>query len=370
MDVYFSIWLSLYLVFLVLLFLGWEYATQKGFKRHDPVDLSVTVVVPFRNEGDNLIRLLHYIRQLKYPVEKYEVVWVNDHSEDNAAEVLRARIPENHKVLDLPEGKEGKKQALTLGIAGASGEVILTTDADCRVPNLWIRHMVDVFSDPDLKMITGPVRVGPDIKWWETVQAIEFSALVGAGAASLAWGVPTMANGANLAFRKSVFDEVGGWEDNMGIPSGDDEYLLGKVHDRYPSGVRFLNIADAEVITPPITTLKEFFYQRVRWASKWNKGKKGSPQNMIFASFVLWFQLSYLLLFVWLLAGAGTAGAGWFIVFKLIPEGVWIRRVCAFLGISWSLTAFLFLQIVYPVYALAVGLQATFGGFRWKGRRV
>ncbi len=370
MDVYFSIWLSLYLVFLILLFLGWEYATHKGFSRHTVTDLQVSIIVPFRNEGDNLIRLLHYIRQLRYPEEKYEVIWVNDHSEDNAADLLRQKIPDNHKLLELPEGKEGKKHALTLGISQARGELIMTTDADCRVPMLWTRHMVDTFSDPNLQMVTGPVRVGPDLEWWETVQAIEFSTLVGAGAASLAWGVPTMANGANLAFRKSVFDEVGGWNDNLGIPSGDDEYLLGKVHQKYPAGVRFLNIAEAEVITPPITSLREFFHQRVRWASKWNKGKQGSPQNMVFATFVLWFQVSYLLLFVWLLMGGAKSGAWWFVVFKLIPEGIWIRRVCGFLGVSWSMPAFLFLQLVYPVYALAIGLQSTFGGFKWKGRRL
>lgn len=216
--------------------------------RHGVVP-GISVVVAVRNEEANIQALIQSLSTVVYPEEKYEVILVSDHSSDSTVNIAQALIGNfpNMRLVELPAGKEGKKEALALGIQHARFDVIATTDADCRFSKNWLQCISYYFEDPRSKMVSGAVKLTTDGSFLSRLQGAEFISLVGSGAAAIGLGHPVMCNGANLAFRKDAFYEVQGYADNVHIASGDDEFLMRKIFRRYPDGIRFLNFYEAVV---------------------------------------------------------------------------------------------------------------------------
>ena len=199
---------------------------------------------------------------------------------------------------------------------------------------------------------------------------LEFAGLVGVGAGCIGRGRPTMCNGANLAYRRSTFHAVGGYADNAGLASGDDEFLLHKMHQRHPAGIRFLAEARAVVDTPAPATWRALLAQRVRWASKYPHYHTSAPRQL--ALLVLGTNLSLalglLLALVWPALGPWVAAA-W--ALKLGADAWLLWPVLRLLKRRRWLAGLLPLQLLYAPYALAVGLAGQRRqGYHWKGRQV
>jgi hypothetical protein len=178
-----------------------------------------------------------------------------------------------------------------------------------------------------------------------------------------------MCNGANLAFRKAMFFEVGGYANNFDIPSGDDEFLMRKIFQYCPDGIKFISDSKAVVNTSASAGLKEFVYQRVRWAGKWKHNVHS--WNAVLAIFIFCFQLSVLLLPIaiamgWIGAGLGVS----LFLLKFIAEGFFLKKIARFVKVPWKWPVFVFLQIFYPIYAVSIGLISSFSTFEWKGRKL
>lgn len=170
-------------------------------------DLSITVVVPFRNEVENLKALADCLNQQSY--SSFEVVFVDDHSDDGSWELLQGIAPSfnfRFKMEQLESGN-GKKKAILHAIDHSASEIILTTDADCTMGKDWIETMLSPFVKDDVQLAIGPVMLKGDA-WWKKLQSIEFSALIGMTKVLADLKRPTMANGANLAFTRSAFEKV------------------------------------------------------------------------------------------------------------------------------------------------------------------
>src|SRR5690606_17909477 len=162
----------------------------------------------------------------------------------------------------------GKKAAIRTGLDYAKGDLIVTTDADCQMGANWLAVIEEFYHSQKLKMVIGPVALHAGDALFSQMQSIEFASLIGSGAASFKLGIPSMCNGANLAYSKEVFFEVNGFEDTMHLASGDDEFLMHKVVEKYPEKVSFLKNKEAVVKTNSMPDLNSFFNQRIRWASK------------------------------------------------------------------------------------------------------
>lgn len=168
---------------------------------------SVTVVVPFRNEVDNLEALAECLNLQSHP--SFEVIFVDDHSDDGSHELMEGIAPSfnfKHRIEKLELGS-GKKKAIQYAIERSTGEIILTTDADCTMGKDWIETMLSSFVKDDVQLVIGPVMLKGDT-WWKKLQSIEFSALIGMTKVLADLKRPTMANGANLAFTRSAFEKV------------------------------------------------------------------------------------------------------------------------------------------------------------------
>ena len=214
----------------------------------------------------------------------------------------------------------------------------------------------------------GGVRIADDHGFFSQLQALEFSSLIGVCGATAGLGIPAMCNGANLAFLKSAFQTVNGYEGNFNIASGDDEFLLRKIDRHFPDAVYFLAEPDAVVSTGPQKTRIDFIQQRLRWAGKWKYSS--SPITKVFSVFVLLFQISFLLLLTMvLLHRIDTGIASLLIVAKLILEFFFLFRVCGFLHVKWRTLHFLILQFVYPLYVIFIGVASNFSSYEWKERK-
>ena len=327
----------------------------------------ISVIVAFRNEEATIGRLIDNLQEQEYPRDKFEVVLINDHSEDNSVSVINESLrgPISSKLMN--NATPGKKSALTKGIRHSVGTIMVTTDADCRMGKDWLRSINNSFYDESVKMTFGPVKFQTDDTLFSTMQAIEFSSLIGSGAATAAFGFPTLCNGANLAFTKDVFTETGGYDGNEHIASGDDEFLMRKIEAKYPGGIRFNNSPDSLVTTTPQQTLNEFLNQRLRWAGKWRY--HDGTNSKLLAVYIFLFHLSVLVLpFFVLMGDISVYILLGLLVAKAVVELFFLRPVCTWLKVRWSWVAFIILQLVYPIYAVGVALAALFKTPFWKGR--
>jgi len=337
-------------------------------------ELLFSVLVAARNEATSLPHLLRALRAQRLPAARFEVLIADDHSTDSTAALVAIAAAEaprgTVRLVQLPPGVTGKKAALAAAMAQAHAPWVVCTDADCLPGPDWLLAYADLLAgQPGLHFVSGPVRLTPGGAWFDGVLGLEFAGLVGVGAACIARGRPTMCNGANLAFRRLTFHEVGGYTDNQRLASGDDEFLLHKMHQRYPAGVRFLAAAGAVVDTPAPATLRTLVRQRVRWASKWPHYRTSAPRQL--ALLVLGANVSLALglglAFAWPALGPWVA-AGW--VLKLGADAWLLRPVLGLLQRPHWLAWLLPLQLLYAPYALAVGLVGQRGGYQWKGRQV
>ncbi|WP_310589822.1 glycosyltransferase family 2 protein [Larkinella soli] len=337
-----------------------------------PPAVRISVIIPVRNEEQTLPILLKDLCAQTFPSESFEVIVADDGSTDNTPNILAAfvsQVPFRLRPLTLTEGPttSPKKRAIRQSIALATGDLIVTTDGDCRVGPRWLEIIALHYRQTGARMITGPITFLPEHTAFDYLQTVESSSLIGSGAATLALGLPTMCNGANLIYEKRAFEEVGGFDGTEHIASGDDEFLMHKIAKRFPNGVRFLKNPDAVVRTTPQPTLKAFYHQRKRWASKWKAYESYLPSLLAF--FVFTSNLSVLITLAgWAAAALSSSQLIWLIGLKAVPEWLFLGSVLVFLGKRKTLPWIPVTQLVYPFYVVFFGLVAQRKGFRWKGR--
>lgn len=224
---------------------------------------SISVLIPFRNEAKNIKACVESVINQKID-SKFEIILINDHSGDDFLD----QIPKSEfvKVVDLNDEEKGKKRALSKGVEIASGDIVATTDADCIVAENWLSEISNRFQTKSIQMSLGKVFVKENRTALSSLQSSE-SLILGL---FTEYGVkinrPILASGANLAFRKSAFIKVGGYEGNEHIPSGDDMFLLEKMKHYF--GVKSISCHNAEVLTKSEKTFKAFLTQRARWFNK------------------------------------------------------------------------------------------------------
>lgn len=351
----------LYFALLIFFLAGWKRAMQEP---PDPVPAKepfISVVIPVRNEELTISTLLTDLSQQEY--KNFEIIVVNDDSEDETLWMVSTFQIKNLQIIHN-KGK-GKKAALTSGIKLARGTIIVTTDADCSVSPLWLKEVRAGFRNPKIMMVFGGVRMAGKGSFFDDLQSMEFASLIGSGASAAALGVPIFCNGANLAFRKKAFSDVKGYEGNLSVPSGDDEFLMRKIQTLYPRSIRFLHHPETVVATPTQPDPDAFINQRVRWASKWRYNSSSIAQALAVAIVLMQivFVINWCLVF-----SAAILHALFLIALKMILEAALLLQVCRFLGTRWNWAAFFSLQILYPLYVVAIAVNSFFVPFQWKNR--
>lgn len=365
----------------VLLIAGFIYGFEKviPFKLTNlPSKTRFSVIIPFRNEAENLPSLLESIKALQYPRHLFEIIFVDDDSKDNSAEIIK-------KVLDTKFLKKNftrtdisiiknirttnspKKEAITTAINLAKYEWIITTDADCIVPKYWLDSFDEFIQQTLACCIAAPVTYHTNSRFLNRFQTLDMLSLQGATMGSFGINKPFLCNGANFGYKKEVFMQVNGFEGNTNIASGDDIFLLEKLVKHHPKAVRFLKCEQAIVTTSSQPTWNELLAQRIRWAAK------TTSYNQWFGKFtglmVLLMNALFIVCVLLTITGILKVKILFYTAFiKFNIDVLLLYKTATFFNQNDILKSVPFAFIVYPFFCVYVAFLSLFKGFKWKGR--
>ena len=336
----------------------------------------VSIIIPARNEEKNIGLLLDDLLAQSYSHNLFEVLIVDDHSDDHTAEIVNTFFQQNKTHLQgkliMQNADEQttsyKKKAIEHAIQLSTGSLIITTDADCRLNPKWLETIIDFYEKEKPKMIVGPVGFQHEVSFFEKMQSVEFLSLIAITAGSIKIGKPLMCNGANLAYEKQAFRDAGGFG-NDNFSSGDDVFLLFRIKKIFGNkAIRFLKSRDAVVYTEAKKTLSDFIHQRTRWASK----NKAYDYNIILVSATVYF--ANLIICIGLIVSLFFPPLHSVIIIALfikiiidLPILVGIVNFVKRTGIFIYAVPLVFL---YPFYIVLTGALGILGNYNWKGRRV
>lgn len=379
-----TIFLFIFLVLLIIYAFLIEYYRRSwnemlefvpGPLTHEPF---ISVIIPVRNEERNLRTLIDSLKKQSYPSSGFEVIVIDDYSTDESWNILQSILAElitirTIKLADhlsaTEQIKAHKKFAIEKGIGLARGELIVTTDADCVFGTNWLFYIASLYVSSRAKFIAAPVKIRTNYSFLSIFQSLDFLTLQGITGASVFKRFHTMCNGANLAYEKAAFYEVGGFAGVDNIASGDDMLLMYKIYRQYPDRIFYLKTTEAIVTTEPVATWKEFFNQRIRWASK----ATHYDDKKIFWILLLVYCINLCFL---ILAVASFWKSTWFFFFvlllaaKILVEFPFVNAVAIFFSERSLMKYFPLMQPFHIVYTIIAGWLGKFGSYEWKGRRI
>jgi cellulose synthase/poly-beta-1,6-N-acetylglucosamine synthase-like glycosyltransferase len=349
------------------------------------LETKISVIIPARNEAGNINFCLQSLVNQSYPQHLFQVIVVDDFSEDDTAAVVEQFTANNIQLLQLKkfistdETQSYKKKAIEIGIQHATGELIVTTDADCIVPVNWLQTIAAFCEEKQTQFIAMPVLITPVKSFVEVFQSLDFLTLQGITGASVHKKFHSMCNGANLAYTKKAFEAVNGFAGIDTIASGDDMLLMHKIYKQYPGGVSFLKSKEVIVKTKPVHSVAAFFNQRIRWASKADK----YDDKRIFAVLLVVYFFNVVMLLMPLVSFFKNPHINlvnyqlsninyWLLLFvlKTAVELYFLVPVAKFFGVQKLLWWFAPMQPFHILYTVIAGWLGKFGSYKWKGRNV
>ena len=355
-------------VFLIyILFIGqliYGFNRMRRFSKAEFIPkTSFSIVVPFRNEKENLPNLLHSISLLNYPKELVEVILVDDDSDDEfRIQNLEFRI---QMIKNVRKSNSPKKDAIETAIQIAKHDWIITTDADCLVQKDWLTIYDQYIQKNEVEMVASGVCYIPKKGFLSAFQNLDFLSLQGATIGSFGINQPFMCNGANFAYSKSFFKELNGFQGNETIASGDDVFLLQKAVSVAPKKVGFLLAKESIVATNPVATWSDLFQQRVRWASK--STGYSSVYGKLLALVVFGGNLAWIVSFLlWLVGLLDQNIFMLFVALKFLIDFILIYKTANFF--ESKLQYVLASSLLYPFFSVSVAIYSLFGKYSWKGR--
>ena len=370
MLIYYSlitlILLSTYIFFLLYLKHGFNQLTKAEQIEHTP---KVSVIVCAHNEQKNLPDCIDRLEAQQYDKQKVEFVIVNDRSTDKTGEIIESICQKDKrfihiKITDRIVEFAPKKRAIDMAIKKARGEIILLTDADGRPGPNWIKKMISYYT-PDKDMVVGyaPYKVKPTNHISKQVLSLEYLSIAAVSAASTGIGYPLTCVGTNMSYRKTVYQEIGGFGPFSAHISGDDDLFLTRVREQKKYKIHYSTDAETHVYNNPPQLWRKFIHQRMRYASKgFDYPKK------VTVGLILYFLMNLLIL-IGLFSFAFylklfLAGIGLFAI-KALFEFIFMQKAAKTLNDTHYLKLFPIAAIIHIPYVIVFGILGQFKHFQW-----
>jgi cellulose synthase/poly-beta-1,6-N-acetylglucosamine synthase-like glycosyltransferase len=362
---------SFYIVLIGAFILG--FSILPNFKLSNlSAEIKFSIIVPFRNEANNLPVLLNSFLNLTYPTDFFEIILVNDESSDNFKTIIDT-FKKEHATINLQvinsvrKSNSPKKDALNTAINLATFDWIITTDADCKVPKTWLTSFNNFIQKNNPLFIAAPVVFEKQNSFLFQFQNFNFTSLIGATIGSFGIKKPFMCNGANLCFKKDAFFKINGYNQNLNIASGDDVFLLEKMIKYFPKKVYYLKSKSSLVVTKSEKKWNNFIHQQIRWASK------STYYKNIFSKLVGTIVLAENLLVIFLLISAFINPLLWdlfLLVFisKLIIDSIILIKTFNYFKQTFSIIYLILTSLIYPFFIGFIGVISFFKKYQWKGR--
>ena len=364
-----------YLFIIGMLVYGFD--KVEDFKLQDlPAKTKFSIVIPFRNEAENLPKLLDSISQLNYPKSMFEVILVDDDSEDDSVSIINdfvskrpfdcaqgdIKVIKNKKTSNSP-----KKDAITSAIKISKYNWIITTDADCMLPKYWLDTFDECIQTKQPNCIVAPVTYHGKKSFFNRFQTLDFLSLQGATIGGFGIKKPFLCNGANFAYQKSGFISVNGFQGNDNISSGDDIFLLEKFLKQDSNKVFYLKSNKAIVTTNATENFESLIQQRLRWASKTSNYKSWFAK--LIGLVVLLGNLVCITLIPAVLMNVVTLkiALSLFII-KFSIDFLMLFKTSRFFNQENLLLSYLFSSIIYPFFNVSIACLSFFKSYHWKGR--
>ncbi len=265
MFILLSIPFFLYVVFSLLL----SYGFSRKCPRIQSSHFQVTVIVSARNEKENILECLQSLEALDYPKNLLKIIVVNDRSEDETEQIITEFIDKKpcfkyFKISKAIPDLSGKASAISQAIEQSQGEIIFITDADCVVPKNWIKKSTQYFAN-QVGMTAGFTLLDFSYGFFNKIQNLDWAYLLSVAAGAAGLGIPLTCMGNNFAFRRSAYEQVGGYQ-GVGFSVTEDFALLKAINQRTYWKILFSVNNQCLVKTKPMKTFRDFFCQRKRWA--------------------------------------------------------------------------------------------------------
>jgi cellulose synthase/poly-beta-1,6-N-acetylglucosamine synthase-like glycosyltransferase len=354
-----------YILLISLFYSGWISIPESSVTGGKKV--FVSVIIPVRNEQENIGNLLNDLFQQEYPKDSLEIIIIDDHSIDHTFDVISAYTNREIRVryFKLEDDVQGKKQALFRGVNESNSSVILTTDADCRIGNRWIKTLVDCIDNTNADLVTGPIILHGDNGFFYKFQQLEMLSLTGSAAGAIKTGNPVMCSAANMGFRKSVYLEARNTIYKK-TSSGDDVFLLLSMHKSGKSIV-YLKNTDSIVSTSSRSGLAGFINQRKRWASK---SRYYNTSASLFTALLVFLINIYAVfcLFAGFINSSFLNISLFIFVGKSLIDFPFLFSLTGFFRMRNLLRYFPVIQILYFFYISFTAVSALTNNFEWKGR--
>lgn len=353
----------LYTALMVWFMVGWN-----NLKYYVPnkktFNTKVTVIVPFHNEADVIEKCLLGLLSQQIQTNEYTVIAVNDNSTDESVAIVEKLEKDYNRLSLLHNTEKGKKSALSYAVNSAPGELIITTDADCIYQPNWLTSMVSYYEEYKPGMIIGPVSLEIGKGFFQRFQLLEFNSLIMATGGAAGIGHPIMCNGANLAFKKEIFQSLNNPMNDEYV-SGDDIFLMHSFKRETDEEIHFLKSHEAMVRTQAKEGIKQFFLQRERWASK---AKGYTDADTIFTASIV-FGVAGLILI-----GLAFMPFNWhfikpimfLFVVKLVVDFLFFNTSDSFFKHRMLFLNFILFQLFYIIYILVASFRGLLKAERWK----
>lgn len=335
----------------------WQWNKNYQEKKHFFPIAEISVIIPFRNEAENLPQLIQSLNQLL--IFPREIIWVNDHSEDDFATCFQQlSVPFKTSTIHLASGDEGKKTAIRAGISDAQGKYILTWDADIVVSKNYFRQLAQT---PLTDFLVLPVSM-PGKTISQFFFELDFQYLNALNVAISGHLKPIAASGANLLFNKEIFEEIDSFEDHADVASGDDVFLL-QDFKRNKKEIELALHPDLQAKTQAPQTWDAFFQQRLRWIGK--SRKVGDKVANYLGVIGMVYHVGFWLMFF--------TDASWkqlliLTVVKMTLDATLLLPYLFILKRAWVGFFLPLFSLLYPIYMLMIVVMTMFYEPEWKGR--
>ncbi|MBK9672109.1 MAG: glycosyltransferase [Bacteroidetes bacterium] len=373
-----SILVTLYLIyFLRLRFLWTKQENYNVVLPNTPIT-KVSIVIAARNETKNISTCLHDIIQQNYPTDLVEIIVVDDNSNDDTVSIIQQiskAHPKNEvrliELKDTSKNKSPKKRAIAAAISAATGDLLISTDADCRFPKNWISNIEAFYRERNAKLIVAPISIKQEVKnsFLIDFQYYDMQSLVMSGAASLFAQKALLCSAANMAFNRIAYLQIQHQIKGQSLASGDDMFLLLAFQNQFPNDIHFIKSNEVLVETVPQTSLSDFIHQRLRWAAKGFYYRNSYVQVVAFIVLAInlmllttaissFFYPNSILLFLLLF------------LTKLFVDYYFMRAAYPFFKEKIKFYKAALIVLMYPILIGAIALFALQGSYNWKGRKL
>ena len=366
-----------YFCLIIWYLIYWDKSSSTELSNTFQPETALSVIIPARNEAENISNCLDSILANNYPKALLEIIVVDDHSTDSTAAKVRQFEWKGVTLVDLAAtdyGKESnsfKKAALNAGIRQATGDLIVTTDADCITPPNWLAYIAWAYEKKGWQLVAGPVSFHHEKNLFERFQSLDILGMMLITAAGIKSEKMHMGNGANLAYSRALFQSVGGFDEINHLASGDDVLLIQKIAALEKVKLGFLKTDQAMVLTWPKPSIKGFWTQRIRWATKSSKYQQFQVTLVLAGVYLFCCSLLISAIFAILFGGKFWLLIIGQLVAKFVADFWMLSKASSFFNRKDLMSSFLPAQLFHVLYIVSVGTWANVQKkYSWKGRTV